>query len=571
MGRPLCTQTADGADLSDRLGPTMSPVARVRRRLAAGDATELEWAVQPYDDFVAEQLLTDSDRPPSRFEPSKTGSALQRTDGDRSLDADRRSLPDDVRFGQSEGPFTLYERRVHRGGPAMPVRAFEETKFSLVLPWFSWLFTPIIWLTMRRKARGAPDNLHAQPWWAPPDRFTQRHVLILGLLAACSLISAFVNTIFTQTAAVAADAFHVDNGGQGIGGAVVRMGIVLTFPIAMLADRVGRRRMIQFCAFAAPSLCALGAVAPSFPVLVATQTLARPIALTLDLLVAIMAAEEMGKNSRAYAVSLLAMASGLGAGVCVWTLKLADLGTQGWRLVYLVSLIWLIVAVDISRRLPETRRFTATHAVAPKFDRRRFWVQASVAFFGNIFLGAASFFQNRYLKDVRGFDAGRVALFTLVTATPAGLGILIGGKLAERRGRKRIGAISVLGGTVFLVASFGVRGWPMWICALVGGLIAGAAVPALAVYRAEVFPTARRGSSAWWVTTFALLGGSLGILAAGGLLDRHFSHVRVMGGLAIGEIVVIFIVLTMFPETAHRELEEINPVDASPSPTRVST
>jgi len=518
--------------------------------MPAGDTAESTWAERPYDDFAVERL--------------------------------EAVAPGERRFGQVDGPFHSYERRLtvpgetsgtgtsDGTGTSRMSEAVEETKFSIVLPWFSWLFTPIIWLTMRRTARGAPENFQRQPWWAPPDRFTERHVLILGLLAASSLISAFVNTIFTQTAAVAADAFHVNNSGQGIGGAVVRMGILLTFPIAMMADRVGRRKMIQFCAFAAPTLCALGAVAPTFPILVATQTLARPIALTLDLLIAVMAAEEMGKNSRAYAVSLLAMASGLGAGVCVWTLKLADLGTQGWRLVYLVSLIWLIVAVDIARRLPETKRFIAKHAVAPKFDRRRFWVQASVAFFGNIFLGAASFFQNRYLKDVRGFDAGRVALFTLVTATPAGLGILIGGKLAERKGRKRIGAISVFGGSIFLVASFGVSGWPMWICALLGGLIAGAAVPALAVYRAEVFPTARRGSSAWWVTTFALVGGSLGILSAGGLLDHHISHVRVMGGLALGEIIVIFIVLTMFPETAHRELEDINPVDAAPSPSPVS-
>jgi MFS family permease len=501
--------------------------------MAAGDAAELSGATAPYDDFVVE-----------RAGPS--------------VDANGR--PNGVQFEQADGPFSWYRRRVITD-EARPV---EVTEFSLRLPWFSWLFTPIIWWTMRSKSRGAAANRGRQPWWAPPDRFTERHVYILGLLAAASLISAFVNTIFTQTAAVAAEGFHVGNQGQGTGGAIVRMGILLTFPIAMLADRVGRRKMIQICAFAAPSLCALGAVAPTFPFLVATQTLARPVGLTLDLLIAIVAAEEMGKNSRAYAVSLLAMASGLGAGVCVWTLKLADFGRQGWRLVYLVSLIWLVVAVDIARRLPETTRFTRQHAVAPPFDRRRFWVQASVAFFGNIFLAAASFFQNRYLKDVRGFDAGRVALFTLVTATPAGIGILVGGKLAERHGRRRIGALSVFGGTILLVASFGVRGWQMWACALVGGLIAGASVPAIAVYRAEVFPTARRGSSAWWVTTLALLGGSIGILAAGRLLDQHISHVRVMGALALGEIVVILIVLMLFPETAHRTLEELNPVDAEP-------
>ena len=62
---------------------------------------------------------------------------------------------------------------------------------------------------------------------------------------------------------------------------------------------------------------ALGALAPSFPALVATQAVGRPLGLTLDFLIAVVVAEEMPRNSRAYAVSLMAMASGYGAGIAV--------------------------------------------------------------------------------------------------------------------------------------------------------------------------------------------------------------------------------------------------------------
>ncbi len=192
---------------------------------------------------------------------------------------------------------------------------------------------------------------------------------MLGLLAAASLTAAFVNTLFTQTVNFAADDFGIGNWGQGVAGAIVRFGIILTLPIALLADRVGRRRMIQFCAFAAPVICAFGALAPNFAVLTATQAVGRPLGLTLDLLVAVMVAEEMPKSSRAYALSMMAMAGGLGAGVCLWALKLADLGPGGWRYVYLVSLIWLIVAADLARRLPETRRFRLAEHRARPADR----------------------------------------------------------------------------------------------------------------------------------------------------------------------------------------------------------
>ena len=115
---------------------------------------------------------------------------------------------------------------------------------------------------------------------------------------------------------------------------------------------IGRRRIVTAMAVAAPLVTAAGALAPTFPFLVATQAIGRPLGLALDFLVAVVAAEEMPRNSRAYAVSVLAMASGLGAGVAVMALPLADISAGSWRLVYLVALVWLVVAVDIARRLP---------------------------------------------------------------------------------------------------------------------------------------------------------------------------------------------------------------------------
>ena len=187
-------------------------------------------------------------------------------------------------------------------------------------------------------------------------------------------------------------------------------------------------------AIAAPLVTASGALAPTFPFLVATQAIGRPMGLALDFLIAVVAAEEMPRNCRAYAVSLLAMASGLGAGVAVMALPLADLSAGAWRWVYVVALIWLVVAVDIARRLPETRRFERPHVVAPPIDRRRFAVLAAVALLANLFVAPASLFQNGYLEDSRGFSATTIAIFTLVTATPAGIGLIVGGRIADISG-----------------------------------------------------------------------------------------------------------------------------------------
>lgn len=441
-----------------------------------------------------------------------------------------------------------------------------------VVPWLERLITPLIERRLRRSRSGISSGRN--PAWLPPDRFDERQRRVLGLLAAASLLSAFVNTLFTQTVAFATDDFGVGDWGRGVAGTVVRLGIVLGFPAAILADRIGRRRVVIFLAWAAPILASLGAVAPNFPFLVATQTLSRPLGLALDLLIAVIATEEMPRGSRAYAVSILAMANGLGAGVAVIALPLADIGADGWRFVYALSLLWLFVAVDITRHLPETHRYARLEQrsreqprqPASPQRRRRLATQMSVAFFGNMLLSPASFFQNSYLKDDRGFSAGMVSLFTLVTATPAVIGLVVGGRIADRKGRRRVAAVCTPLGGLLIALSFATQDMLMWSTAVFGSIFAAAAYPSLAVYRTEVFATGRRGTSGFAILASALIGGSISLLVTGALADSGVSYGPIMLALAFGPLAVSAIVLFTYPETARRELEDINPEDAGDPP-----
>lgn len=489
----------------------------------------------------------------------RTGLLVERAlDGavERSPDIDS-GANDTVRFVQEHGPFASYEREVVVG----PERIIDRTRYRFVVPWFGWLFHPVVRRTLRhRGGRGS-----APPSWAPPDRLNAHQVLLLGLLAAASMSAAFVNTLFTQTVNFAAAEFGISESGQGLAGVIVRFGIVIALPFTILADRVGRRRIMVLLAWLSPACAALGALAPNFWVLTASQAVGRPLAIALDLLIAIVVAEEMPRNSRAYGVSVLAMASGLGAGVAVASLPLADLGTQGWRLVYVVALVWLLIAVDLTRRLTETHRFTqarSTRRMRPRrLDRRRLAIIGVVAFSANIFVAPASYFQNRYLDDVRGYSGAGIAAFTLITATPASLGLVLGGRVADTTGRRVVLTTALPAATALLVLSFTVGGWPMWLAAFTGGLLAGLAYPAFAVYRTEMFPTGRRGQAGGLLAAMALVGGSVGLLAAGALLDRGWGYGSVMALLALGQVLAALLVLTTYPETAHRALEELNPED----------
>ena len=194
---------------------------------------------------------------------------------------------------------------------------------------------------------------------------------------------------------------------------------------------------------------ALGAVAPGLWFLGGSQLVARGLTMGMGILIGVFAAEELPRGSRAYGVSILALSAALGAGMAVWVLPVADLDQRGWRIVYLVPLLALPGLVAVARTLPESRRFTAndpasrTGRRAPgpgrtSVERRRLLLLATTAFLLLVFAAPASQFQNDFLKDHRGYSASGIALFTLLTSTPAGIGIFAAGRLADTRGRRGV-------------------------------------------------------------------------------------------------------------------------------------
>src|SRR3546814_8754567 len=84
-------------------------------------------------------------------------------------------------------------------------------------------------------------------------------------------------------------------------------------------------------------------------------------------------------------------------------------------------------------------------------------------------------------------------MFSILTNTPGGIGVLIGGRLADTRGRRVVGAIGIAGGVGLTVAMVLASGWSMWGLSLLGAVIGAVTIPPLGVYGPELFPTSLRG------------------------------------------------------------------------------
>ena len=468
----------------------------------------------------------------------------------------------DGRFEAASGPVESYCRTVDvvRGTvPGQDVAVTQTIDFRLAVPYFGWLFVLPFKHALRR-----PGGDRA-PWWAPPARLDARAASVLGTLALLTVASGYLNTLFTQTIPFAGDEFGASNSAQGVAGSVVRVGGLVALLVMVQADRRGRKAVL-IAASAAGSLLALtGALAPSLPWLTASQMLARAFATTILLLVTIVAAEEMPAGSRAYAVSLLAMSSGLGAGVCVIGLRLADIGTRGWRLLYLVPLLALPIVAAVRRRLPESRRFVAPHVDAPVAGHGgRLALLAVSGVLVNLFVAPSSQFGNQYLRTERGFSGGRIGLLSVTIGTPAVIGIVAGGRIADVRGRRVVAAFALVFGTLCTIGYFFSSGWEMWVVATLGTVISAAAIPALGVYGPELFPTGLRGRANGLVAVSSLLGSASGLILCGVLSDSFGRIGPAMSILAAGPLLLAVLVVAAYPETAGRELEDLNPEDRPP-------
>jgi MFS family permease len=261
------------------------------------------------------------------------------------------------------------------------------------------------------------------------------------------------------------------------------------------------------------------------------------------------------------------MTAALGAGMAVILLPIADLAVPAWRIVYVVPLLGLPFFLRIARRIPESRRFVRPHGRSSmRGHRGRLLLLASASFFGLFFLAPASQFQNEFLRTEHGFTAIGLAAFTLATNTPGGIGIVIGGRLADHRGRRMVGATASIGGATLIALGYQASGLMLWVTFTVGTVIAAAAVPALGVYGAELFPTSLRGRANGLITLAGVAGSSVGLILAGRFETRFGSFGPGMAILAVGPFVVAALVLALYPETAHVELEVLNPEDAHPAP-----
>ena len=449
------------------------------------------------------------------------------------------------------------------------------------VPYFSWFVRPILRAAAKRALGHAAASLRAalagdpapapprRPGLAPPAAFDQRQAVLLATVCAITAVATYGGSLLSQNVDYVGQAFGASD--RALGGmlALSRTGILIALVASALADRKGRRQLLLITLVGVCAANAVSAVAPNLAVFATGQVLMRGFVNSALTVAAIAVIEEAPDGARAYSLALLGLAGGFGYAVGVILLPLGDLGPQTWRVSFVLSATTVVLLPGFARHLAETKRYAGLAArgavrgrVAEVFDPvygSRFGVLVAASFLFAIFSAPSSQFTNRYLANRRGFSGLDITVFRSITqGLPGFVGVVIGGRLAETKGRRPVAAGALFAGTLAEIAFFLYGGVALWLASATAIVLGGIAAPALGAFNGELFPTEIRGTANAMLLVAGVTGSAVGLVVAGSLSDR-MGLGPAIALLGVPSLVASAFLIPRLPESAARSLDEVSP------------
>jgi len=333
-------------------------------------------------------------------------------------------------------------------------------------------------------------------------------------------------------------------------GSIVVFGALGAWPLATLADRFGRRRLI---ALGVGAFCLISLATPLVPNLTALALL-RLGASCFEGLVGGVATALIVEE----ALSALALLFGAGQAVPVLVYPFV---APNWRLLFVAGGLGIVAAPLIWRGLPESRAWRRAHIMGSTIRvlmqppwRRRLLIVAASALVGSILGEPAGLFFTVYASQYLHLTPGVISWMIAAAAVFAILGYAAGGFLSDRFGRRILAVTLGVITAAFTGAGF-VAGTAGFIAAnVLWSGFASADTPVIGAWSGELYPTRARATAEATGGVAGTAGAIIGLQLVAALsphlgLGRAIALVSVAG-------VASSLVLLMLPETRGRPLPD---------------
>lgn len=428
----------------------------------------------------------------------------------------------------------------------------------------------------------APDN-RARRWIAALGLSDRYLLTLLGLLMSVTIFEGYDVTIFHLCTPDIARTFHMDDRAVGTMASMVRLGGMLAFFVVMRSDRIGRKPIVSATVLLYALFTFLTAISRGLWTFTVFQSCAQ-IFLSAEFGVAvIMISEEFPDSARGRGVAMLHMVGLLGvvAGGALYG-YVAD-SRFGWRGMYLIGILPLLLVAFLRRSLRETRRFEAMKAFGRLDDGGIGTPRRALSALGQAFAPFRGPYRGRLLlvallwNSVGLVGAPAVTFFSLYakrdhhwTSAQVGhaivlaylvgtLGHAVAGWMLDRVGRKLTTSASYVLGAVAMLALFQTSSHGAMLLSMVITVFAfQGARTATATYSVELFPTEIRATS--YSLTVQLLGQLAALLTPFtiGSLSRSLGGLgNAVAAVSAGPVIGAVLVLMFAPETRGVALEQL--------------
>jgi MFS family permease len=434
----------------------------------------------------------------------------------------------------------------------------------------------------RTVATTAAERTAERPWWlkalpflGPAPALTRHQWRLLGVVGAANLFDNYGMAILGLALPQIQAGLGVAEAEVGALTAVVRLGVIPAILFSVLADHLGRRRLL-LCTILGFALCTfLTGFARDAQQFMALQFLARVFIAAESILAVVIIAEEFDADIRGWGLGMLGALGTLGHGVASLVFAIVNHLPFGWRALYVLGVAPILFLAWFRRTLGETRRFEIHRdSRAPGYSWRSVLqpfrnlvhmypgriIALSAALLPIAFVFETSMlFVSKSLQEVHGYSPASVALLYMTVGVLAPIGNVIAGALGDRFGRKRIMIAGIVTNSLAVALFYNTRGaWipPLWGAMLISLMLILVLFAALGT---ELFPTSYRSTASGVRAVVATIGAALGLWLEGKLYVLAGSHARAITLMLVVTPIAVAVIALFVPETAKQELEDISP------------
>ncbi|HVH06017.1 MAG TPA: MFS transporter, partial [Myxococcota bacterium] len=211
-------------------------------------------------------------------------------------------------------------------------------------------------------APAAPPRLK-NPWWMPPflgnvpEEITPHQLRLLGFIALALLFENYDLSMLGSAMKFIRESFGLEQAAAGQLTAYVRLGAIPAFFVIPFVDRLGRRRVFLTAVIG----MSLGTLATAFTQtewqFIATQMVSRTFLTTAAATAFVIVSEELPAARRGWGVGMLAALGAFGFGLGAILFAMIDRLPYGWRALYVIGVVPLLLVPAFRREIRETERF----------------------------------------------------------------------------------------------------------------------------------------------------------------------------------------------------------------------